>query len=102
FGSTSRTVAPMTPSSSISTTSWSRPGRPGRTTTGTTRSRPPGHHVPTVDKLLVRESGSMNPGDAGKGFLIDRGDARFVGTQPAQVAGVAVQKPGGPREPPSP
>ncbi|HEX4323897.1 MAG TPA: hypothetical protein VHZ77_04615 [Gaiellaceae bacterium] len=33
---------------------------------------PSGNKVPTVDKLLFRESGTANPLDAGKGFLIDR------------------------------
>lgn len=32
----------------------------------------PGNRVPTVDKLLFRESGTANPADATKGFLIDR------------------------------
>jgi hypothetical protein len=32
----------------------------------------PGNQVPTVDKLLFRESGAANPGDATQGFLIDR------------------------------
>ena len=31
-----------------------------------------GNQVPTVDKLLFREGGTMNPTDAGGGFLIDR------------------------------
>jgi hypothetical protein len=31
-----------------------------------------GNKVPTVDKLLFRESGSANPGDIGQGFLLDR------------------------------
>jgi len=31
-----------------------------------------GNQVPTVDKLLFRESGTMNPSDAGQGFLLDR------------------------------
>jgi len=33
---------------------------------------PQGNQVPTVDKLLFRESGAMNPGDLGQGFLLDR------------------------------
>jgi hypothetical protein len=33
---------------------------------------PQGNQVPTVDKLLFRESGDVNPADATKGFLIDR------------------------------
>jgi hypothetical protein len=33
---------------------------------------PQGNQVPTVDKLLFRESGTANAGDLGKGFLIDR------------------------------
>jgi hypothetical protein len=33
---------------------------------------PQGNQVPTVDKLLFRESGAQNPLDAGQGFLIDR------------------------------
>jgi hypothetical protein len=33
---------------------------------------PQGNKVPTVDKLLFRESGTMNPTDFGQGFLIDR------------------------------
>jgi len=31
-----------------------------------------GNQVPTVDKLLFREGGTMNPTDADGGFLIDR------------------------------
>lgn len=30
-----------------------------------------GNHVPTVDKVLFRESGDPGPGNAGQGFLID-------------------------------
>lgn len=50
-------------------------------TTGTTwedyyrydpEQTPQGNKVPTVDKLLFRESGSPNPTDAGQGFLLDR------------------------------
>jgi len=33
---------------------------------------PTGNQVPTVDKLLFRESGAANPADATNGFLIDR------------------------------
>src|SRR5438034_835399 len=33
---------------------------------------PSGNKVPTVDKLLFRESGDPNPADLGNGFLIDR------------------------------
>jgi hypothetical protein len=33
---------------------------------------PQGNHVPTVDKLLFRESGVMHPTNALKGYLIDR------------------------------
>ena len=33
---------------------------------------PQGNHVPTVDKLLFRESGTANRLDVGQGFLIDR------------------------------
>jgi hypothetical protein len=33
---------------------------------------PLGNQVPTVDKLLFRESGTANPADALKGFLVDR------------------------------
>ena len=33
---------------------------------------PQGNKVPTVDKLLFRESGYANPTDVGQGFLIDR------------------------------
>jgi hypothetical protein len=33
---------------------------------------PQGNKVPTVDKLLFRESGMANPTDAGNGFLLDR------------------------------
>jgi hypothetical protein len=33
---------------------------------------PTGNQVPTVDKLLFRESGTATPADVGQGFLIDR------------------------------
>jgi hypothetical protein len=33
---------------------------------------PQGNKVPTVDKLLFRESGAANPTDVGQGFLLDR------------------------------
>jgi hypothetical protein len=37
-----------------------------------TEQAPQGNNVPTVDKLLFRESGTANPGDALGGFLLDR------------------------------
>jgi hypothetical protein len=33
---------------------------------------PTGNEVPTIDKLLFRAGGGMNPGDLGQGFLFDR------------------------------
>jgi hypothetical protein len=54
---------------------------------------PNGNQVPTVDSLLMRESGTTNAGQQGKGFLID--DIRIETTSP----GAGVGPPGAPGAP---
>jgi hypothetical protein len=44
-----------------------------------------GNQVPTVDKLLFRESGTADSLNALKGFLVDRVTLGSSGAQPAQV-----------------
>jgi hypothetical protein len=65
---------------------------------------PAGNKVPTVDSLLLREGGSSNAGQQGKGFLID--DVRIESTSPGAGVGPAgpagAAGPGGPAGPSTP